>query len=329
MSENNPPTTPKFKNCLFEICKTPIEIFRKPTDGRKWKAAASARKTLAVQLAGYADADGSSIRPSTVTLAAQTGFSRAKVCRLLDDLRELGIMQRTGRHGQRGAAIRRLLLPEKLPDAIAGTGNFVTQDSILEVSGSILGVSDSILEVSDSNLRVSDSIPQSLTAMRHNLPLQTCPTDLPPKPVSEAVRKADKTTVRIADELREAMASAFSKARPGEQINWAGFSEVETLAAEFGEELMLKIWRWWLRARDTHGMKFHLKMFLKEFESTRADLERVELEEKNQQALWAATIAADNAKFAREKAEHERKWAEEEAQIKRQQEYFRETGICF
>src|ERR1700730_15896324 len=103
MSESTPPkrTTQEFKSCLFEICKVPVESFRKPTDGRKWKAAASARKTLAVQLAGYADADGSSIRPSTQTLADQTGFSRRKVCYLLDDLKELGFMERTGRLGQK------------------------------------------------------------------------------------------------------------------------------------------------------------------------------------------------------------------------------------
>jgi hypothetical protein len=170
MSESTPPkkTTQEFKSCLFEVCKLPVESFRKPTDGRKWKGASSNRKTLAVQLAGYADADGTSIRPSTQTLADQTGFSRSKVCRLLDDLKDIGFMERTGRHGQRGAAIRRIMLPEKLSNVPPETPPLGVQDSILRVS-------DSILRVSDRILGVSDSISQSVTAMTQDLPLQTCP----------------------------------------------------------------------------------------------------------------------------------------------------------
>jgi hypothetical protein len=125
----------RFKNCLFDVCKIPIEVFRMPTDGRKWKAAAGNRKTLMMQLAGYANADGTSIRPSTKTLADQTGFSRRKVCRLLDDLKVLGFCERVGRYGQRGAAIRKLVLPEKPSNTPPETPSLRVPDSISESAG--------------------------------------------------------------------------------------------------------------------------------------------------------------------------------------------------
>jgi hypothetical protein len=312
MSQSTPPKNPtqQFKSCLFEVCKIPVESFRLPTDGRKWKAAASARKTLAVQLAGYANADGTSIRPSTQTLADQTGFSRSKVCRLLDDLKELGFMERTGRHGQRGAAIRRLMLPELASGTTRETPPLGVQDSILRVS-------DSILRVSDRILGVSDSISQSVTAMTQDLTLQTCPTDPPSKPV------------RKADELREGMASAFSKARLDENVNWTGFPDIETLAAEFGNDLLLKVWRRWLKTRDINGMKFHLQWFRKEFDTTRADVERVAREEKAQKEIWEQTIAVDKENYKKEREEDERKWAAEETERARLAKARRESGLPY
>jgi hypothetical protein len=282
MSQSSPPkkTTEQFKSCLFEVCKLPVEIFRKSTDGRKWKAGAGARKALAVQLAGYADANGTSIRPSIKTLVAQTGFSRAKVFRQLDDLKELGFMERTGRHGQRGAAIRRLMLPERPSTVTAETASLGVEDTVFRVS-------DSILEVSDSTLRVSDSSSQSLTAMRHNLPLQTCPTD----PPSKAVQKTD--------ELRDGMANAFSKARPEENLNWVGFSDIEALAAELGSELLIKVWQCWLKTRDTRGLKFHFQWFRKEFEATR---------EQVQQTEQRAAVSSANKELAAESQAYERGW---------------------
>src|SRR5579872_372213 len=122
----------KFKTCLFDVCKISIDMFRMPTDGRKWKAAAGNRKTLMIQLAGYANADGTSIRPSTKTLADQTGFSRRKVCRLLDDLKVLGFCEKVGRYGQRGAAIRKLVLPATTPSE---TRSPSVSDSISESAG--------------------------------------------------------------------------------------------------------------------------------------------------------------------------------------------------
>jgi Helix-turn-helix domain len=312
MSESTLPkkATQQFKTCLFEVCKLPIENFRLPTDGRKWKAAASARKTLLVQLAGFADADGTSIRPSTQTLADQTGFSRSKVCRLLDDLKELGFMERTGRYGQRGAAIRRLMLPENASGTESKTPPLGVQDSIVRVS-------DSILRVSDRILGVSDSISQSVTAMTQDLPLQTCLTDPPSKPV------------RKTDELRDGMVKTFSKARPDENLNWAGFADIETLAEEFGNESVCKVWKRWLKNRDTHGMKFHFQWFRKEFDTVRADLQLVEHQQKAFEKMRDAAYAADDAKTQRENEAIKLKWAAEETERARLAKACRESGLPY
>lgn len=125
-------------------------------------------------------------------------------------------------------------------------------------------------------------------------------------------------TVRNSDKLRDGMAGIFSNARPNEKLNWVGLSDIETLAAECGNDTVLGVWRRWLKTRDTYGMKFHLKMFRKEFAATRADLERIEREEKESKIAIAAAIALDDARGKREREENEREWAAEEAEIERQ-----------
>lgn len=86
--------------------------FRMESDGRKWKKLAIARKNLFVALAIFGSADGKNIFPSIETLMDRTGYSHGWVCKLLDDLKKLGLTNRVGRKGQRGAAVRSLLLPE-------------------------------------------------------------------------------------------------------------------------------------------------------------------------------------------------------------------------
>jgi len=209
-------------------------------------------------------------------------------------LKELGFTERTGRYGQKGAAIRRL----KLPDKPLGTPD----NPGLSVSDSVSESATLDLESAGFTSQSARFNPESATAIAHNLPLQTCHTDPPSKPV------------RNADELREGLANAFSKARPDENLNWAGFADIEHLAAEFGNETILKVWRHWLKTRDTGGMKFHFQWFRTEFHIKRADLERIEREKKAQKKLWDAAIAADDAQYEREREALKLKWAEEKTE---------------
>ena len=105
-------TKTEFKNCLFQSFKIPLEKFRLPEDGRKWKASAFNRSALFKELASFANADGTNIWPSIPTLIKSTGWSRSKVCYTLDELTALGLMERTGRKGQHGPAVRRLKTTE-------------------------------------------------------------------------------------------------------------------------------------------------------------------------------------------------------------------------
>jgi hypothetical protein len=205
----------KFKNCLFDACKIPIESFRILTDGRKWKAAAGNRKTLMMQLAGYANADGTSIRPSTKTLADQTGFSRRKVCRLLDDLKVLGFCERVGRYGQRGAAIRRLMLPEKPSSTTPETPSLRVSDSISESAGY-----DFQSARFDSESATLDS--QSATAMAHDLP-----SDLPNRPVNQ---------INPIERLTEGFIKATGKVMGVGKKDHPAYAE---LINQHGEDLVL------------------------------------------------------------------------------------------
>ena len=203
----------KFKNCLFDACKIPIEVFRIPTDGRKWKAAASNRKTLMIQLAGYANADGTSIRPSTKTLADQTGFSRRKVCRLLDDLKVLGLCERVGRYGQRGAAIRKLVLPDNPSSATA---------PILRVPDSISESAEFDSQSARFNSESATLDSQSAIAVAHDLP-----SDLPNRPVNQ---------INPIERLTEAFITATGRAMGRGKKEYPAYAD---LMNQHGEELVL------------------------------------------------------------------------------------------
>jgi hypothetical protein len=152
----------------------------------------------------------------------------------------------------------------------------------------------------------------------------------PSTSIDQVVRNPDKVTPAHKEEtdLAGKLGSIFTTAT-GKTLSRVGLPKALELAAEYGEECVVETWQRRLNGWDTNGLKHPLTVFCKEFQGLRSEAERVAEEEKATKALWAATIAADNAKFARDKAEQERQWAEEEAQIKRQQEYYRETGICF
>lgn len=259
MTENIPPKkTSQFKNCLFEAHKIQPEQFRLPDDGRKWKVNTFNRRTLFLELASFANGDGSSVRPSIPTLMERTGFCRTKIFNLLDDLKALGFWEKAGRHGWNGQTIRQLNMPDKPTETPSGSPSFENR-TVVEVHDSKMGVRDSTLEVHDSRVEVH---PRMDSTCHSNLPI-----DLPSKP-------AKAGAVRKTDELREGLAGEFCKARAGEKLNVSGFGTIQTLADEVGSDAVLAVWRRWLSHRDTGGLKLPLQMFAREFEATRKEMER-------------------------------------------------------
>jgi hypothetical protein len=92
-------STKKKKNttkCTQDVRSIPPAAYMLLDDGRKAKLLCSARRTLLMQLATYADGDGSSIKPSVNTLARDLGWSGRTVNRRLRDLKTLGYVADKG-----------------------------------------------------------------------------------------------------------------------------------------------------------------------------------------------------------------------------------------
>jgi hypothetical protein len=85
----------KSRKLSRELAAIPIERYRMWKDGRKWKAVAGERMSLAEFLGNHADGDGSRIYPSLQSMMRKFRWSNGKVCYLLDDLRELRLLEDT------------------------------------------------------------------------------------------------------------------------------------------------------------------------------------------------------------------------------------------
>ena len=99
------------KKFLFAAHKILAENFEMPDDGRKAKHKSACRRSLFMELASFADADGRGAWPSAKTLAKRLGQSERSVQRYLADLTKLGFCQSRGKSKFGGSAIRDLILP--------------------------------------------------------------------------------------------------------------------------------------------------------------------------------------------------------------------------
>ncbi len=166
---------------IFDALDFPLESFVLFKDGRQWKRVAQDRKALYAQIAKH----GETAWPGVNGLMRKTGFSRAKVFRLLIDLKELGCIadatdskgrKYSGEHGSRVRVVNNgaLLRPGQatgwlsfkgaglLIRVVSGVSN--SEESGEEgVSDSSSGVSDSSSGVSNSFSGVSNSASRSLT----------------------------------------------------------------------------------------------------------------------------------------------------------------------
>jgi hypothetical protein len=86
-------TTNSSVKCVRDIRDFPPSAYRLPADGRQSKHQCQQRRALAVELATYANGDGSSIKLSVKTLADHLGKSPRAIHDLLDDLSELGLLE--------------------------------------------------------------------------------------------------------------------------------------------------------------------------------------------------------------------------------------------
>lgn len=167
-----------------DLRNVPLNRYRLPKDGRKWKTVARERMALAEWLATHGDADGSRIYPSEKSMSRHFGWSRRKTFYLLADLAELNLLVSDGRlTSEHGTRVRRINL-----SAFLGPG--VQDSSRREVQSAVAaGVQDSragVPGVQDSRAAgVQDSGPGVHSNVAHNRHQtgQTCP----PNPPTESV----------------------------------------------------------------------------------------------------------------------------------------------
>jgi hypothetical protein len=113
--------------CVVAARRIPIEKYRLGADGRKWKAVAARRRAVFMELATYANSNGTFERefesrkinysPSEKHLVASTGISRATIYRRLDDLHQAGLLDWTREH-HHDRRIYRIIFPaEQVSDS--------------------------------------------------------------------------------------------------------------------------------------------------------------------------------------------------------------------
>jgi hypothetical protein len=114
-----------FSACLLAVRAMPIERFRLPADGRKWKQLAASRASFLESLASRANPDGTFLRgevnysPSEIRLARRT--SPRSVYRITDALRQLGLLtwERRNNYSRRIYTVH--FREEHLPDSSENT----------------------------------------------------------------------------------------------------------------------------------------------------------------------------------------------------------------
>lgn len=149
--------------------KYPPSFYRLPNDTRKWREQCQKRRMLAIQIASYANPDGSNVTIGIPRLMQELGASKATIHRWLDDLYALPILfdevdeagrAREGQHGTRRRRIDFSAFEKRLEVSDRGTLEVSDSTSNSQIAFSksqiqIIKVSDSVLDVSDSTLEVS------------------------------------------------------------------------------------------------------------------------------------------------------------------------------
>src|SRR5258708_35078601 len=95
------PDRAKSIRCVVSVRSIPIECYRHSNDGQKWKQPAANRRALLLELATYANSDGTFLRPiggeirnysPSFKKLQNAGYSRASLYRMMDSLYDLGLL---------------------------------------------------------------------------------------------------------------------------------------------------------------------------------------------------------------------------------------------
>jgi hypothetical protein len=283
----------------------PPACYRLEADGRKWRSVSEDRKTLALLLATYGDGDGTRIMPGIRQLVKSTGWSRAKVCRVLTGLQAIGCLSRQtdeagkSKIGPHGTAMRLFDVEplQRAQDALDRGENFSHKPEVevpdssksesqiqgVEVSDSQVGVSNSRVEVSP--IRETEPPP-------YGHPTATQPTGAKPEGGGNGSKSSGKKNPILLDRL----SNLYSEA--GHGIAGADRRErtdLDQAISEWGEGRIEDLFRHWLahRTQGFEGMKKPIRNFLIDLPATMRDYHRVSSGEEIPPSVLAAMAAKD------------------------------------
>lgn len=126
---------------MRDIRAFPWASYLLPGDGRKGRALAEQRRALALQLASYADGDGTRIRLGIQRLCTELGWTKRTLYRRMEDLRNLGLLAEkeclTQEHGTavRKLDVSKLILPAGVPDTDSQECHIAEQECQIATAG--------------------------------------------------------------------------------------------------------------------------------------------------------------------------------------------------
>ena len=272
-----------------------------PADGRKCKEQQAKRRALAMQLATFADGDGTRIMPGAERLRSALGWSRDTLFWYLNDLKALGFLKdeegRTGSHGTKKRSLNLDLIHQKV--AVRNP----------PVSQSEIGASESEIESSQSEIGASESEIHPHTTDT----LTGTPTDTPTanKKASAVVRQKDNLRRWTPSQLkaaRERIVEIFiNEEKEAPATTPAHDKAIEKLIENHDEETVGKVLRRDLQepaffvGKDGQRTKWPLARFIKRF-----DRLLMELKSSASSRMTQADIDRTNAVA---NAAHEDVWA--------------------
>ena len=232
--------------CSQEVRKIPLERFRLPNDGRKWKQAARSRKAFLHHLSGNANADGTFVRnginfsPSLLTLLKD--FAKASYFRMTDALQEIGLLSWTReKHHER--RVYTIHLPEQVSYSPDNTPKIrEKQVSHSQITGLTFD-GNCEEQVSDSQGQVSHSQITGLTSVNH----PSLPSEEPSnafEPSSPTAEKQDGGNGRVMQSDAIAKPSAFGGGQRKEKLSGWRLEfqkEIQEIAADKAPAVMFHV----------------------------------------------------------------------------------------
>ena len=256
--------------CLLKVRDLPLERFRAPSLGRKWKHLARQLQAMLVWLAGFANGDGTftigdrDYSPSVKRQMKHFGYERHWIYKLQDYLRALGFLSWTRVNRQKG---RKYTI--SIPD--------VDDSSKPDVNDSVPDVDDSASDVDDSNPDVdAASIPDVDAAWTASDVDDSTPdvenTQLPAKKRISSVFTVLPTVLpTVPERWVEELESLYGQAALDVTSGLSG-KNIDTLLARIksdGWPLVAYAWELMLEIRSFEGLNktTAANVFLKEYAS--------------------------------------------------------------